>query len=160
MPPPPPPEPKPAALRFSARDVKFFLSSPAFVLVALALAAAPGLVGMLMPRSPQETTAPVPLPVPQVPVLKTTPSAAMPALAAMLPGKLPSPGPNQKRSGTCDPERAQVEINGGCWVETKTPPPCPRGKQWEHEGRCWLPVADAKPVPTTGEPRPVGIADP
>lgn len=103
---------------------------------------------------------PAPLPAPQVPVLETTPAAAMPALAAMLPGRLPSPGPNQKRSGTCDPERAQVEINGGCWVETKTPPPCPRGKQWEHDGRCWLPVAEAKPVPTTGDPRTTGVADP
>lgn len=156
---PRPPETKPAALRFSARDVKFILSSPAFVLVALALAAAPGLVGVLT-TTPKLEHGPTPLPSPQVPLLETTPAGALPMLAAMLPSALPSPGPNQKRAGTCDPERAQVELAGGCWVETKTTPPCPRGKQWEHEGRCWLPVADAKPVPTSGERRPLGIADP
>jgi hypothetical protein len=73
-------------------------------------------------------------------------------------GAIPSPGPNQKRK--CDPDRAEQEINGGCWVETTTPPPCPRGKQWEHEGRCWLPVAEAKPVPTSGGSSSPGVADP
>lgn len=73
---------------------------------------------------------------------------------------LPKPGPNQRRAGDCDPDRAQVEINGGCWVKTETKPPCPEGKQWEHEGRCWLPVAPAAPVPTTGGAFPVTVADP
>lgn len=103
---------------------------------------------------------PLPLPTPQVPLLSTTPSGPLQVFAASLPGKLPSPGPNQKRSGTCDPERAQVELSGGCWVATETPPPCPRAKQWEHEGKCWLPVAEAKPVPTSGEPRSAGVAEP
>lgn len=73
---------------------------------------------------------------------------------------LPHPGPNQKRAEDCDADQAQVPINGGCWVETKKPPPCPRGKLWEHEGKCWLPVAYAARVPTSGEPRPLTVADP
>lgn len=100
---------------------------------------------------------PLPSAVPEVPPLDWTTDGGPMATRQVLAG-FPGPGPNQKRAGHCDPERAQVEINGGCWVETKTPPPCPMGKQWEHEGRCWLPVAEAKPIPTTGEPLPVNVA--
>jgi hypothetical protein len=70
---------------------------------------------------------------------------------------LPSPGPNQKTE--CDSERSEVRLNGGCWVKTEKPPPCPPGKQWEHEGRCWLPVAPAARVPTSGGSLPVSIAE-
>lgn len=129
-------------------------------LVVLALLVPSGLWMGLGDSRSLPPSAPTPIPAPQVPLQESTPTGALPTLAAILPGKLPSPGPNQKRSGTCDPERAQVELSGGCWVETKTRPPCPRGKQWEHDGRCWLPVADAKPVPTTGEPRPFPVAGP
>jgi hypothetical protein len=73
-------------------------------------------------------------------------------------GTLPSPGPNQKRASRCNPKAAQEAINGGCWVQTKTPPPCPEGLQWEHEKKCWLPVAEAKPVPQSGEPQMVNVA--
>lgn len=65
---------------------------------------------------------------------------------------------NQKRAADCDPDRAQVVIDGGCWVKTDKPPPCPKGKLWEHEGKCWFPVAYGKPVPTTGEIRPGNVA--
>lgn len=77
-------------------------------------------------------------------------------LQASIPEK---PGPNQKRAGTCDPRAAQVEINGGCWVKTETAPPCPEGIQWEHEGRCWLPVAPAARLPSSGGSLPVSIAE-
>lgn len=69
------------------------------------------------------------------------------------------PGPNQKRKGTCDPRYSEVEIKGGCWVKTDHPLPCPAGIQWEHEGRCWLPVAPAARVPTSGGSMPVNIAE-
>jgi hypothetical protein len=81
-------------------------------------------------------------------------------LLPLVVGHLPSPGPNQKRTGRCDTEAAEVEINGGCWIKTEKAPPCTMGKLWEHEGRCWRPVAEAKPAPTTGEPRPRGVATP
>lgn len=92
-----------------------------------------------------------------VPFLSSTPEGRPGSVLA----GIPPPGPNQRRAGDCDADRAQVEINGGCWVETKTKPPCPDGKQWEHEGRCWLPVAPAARVPTTGGGGlPVTVADP
>lgn len=69
------------------------------------------------------------------------------------------PGPNQKRAGNCDPQRSEVEIKGGCWVKTEHPLPCPIGVQWEHEGRCWLPVAPAARGPTSGGSLPVSIAE-
>lgn len=102
---------------------------------------------------------PVPAPVPQVPLLSSTP-AALPVLAMVLPGTLPPPGPNQIRAGKCDKRAAEVELNGGCWIKTETPPPCPEGIQWEHAGRCWRPVAPAARAPTTGEPRTAPVADP
>lgn len=95
-----------------------------------------------------------------VPMQEATPTADAGPIIHIVLGKLPPPGPNQLRSGQCDPEQAQVEINGGCWLKTEKPPPCPRGKLWEHEGRCWIPVAQAKPVPQSGEPRPRGVAGP
>lgn len=107
---------------------------------------------------------PPPLPIPleaPVPLLESTPTADAGAFVARsVPGKLPAPGPNQRRAGQCDPEQSQVEVNGGCWVQTTHPPPCPMGKQWEHEGRCWLPVGHAKPIPRSGDPRPLGVAEP
>jgi hypothetical protein len=78
-------------------------------------------------------------------------------LAMVIPGEIPDkPGPNQKRK--CNPKRSEVEINGGCWVKTDHPLPCPEGEQWEHKKRCWLPVAYAAEPPTSGEPLRVNIA--
>jgi hypothetical protein len=99
---------------------------------------------------------PSPLPVP--PLAETTEIAGWNPLAEVL-NTIPPPGPNQKRSGKCNPKAAQVEINGGCWVKTETPRPCPEGIQWEHDdGRCYLPVAEAKPVPQAAEPFRVNVA--
>lgn len=103
---------------------------------------------------------PMPLEAP-VPLLESTPASLDGgAVLHMVLSSLPPPGPNQLRAGQCDPEQAQVTLNGGCWVQTQTPPPCPRGKQWEHEGHCWLPVAPAKPLPTSGGGSTQGVARP
>lgn len=98
---------------------------------------------------------PVPLPVPE---LGYTPGGGRPDVYQVS-GVMPEPGPNQKRAGACDPERSEVAIRGGCWVKTETPPPCPSGKQWEYEGRCWLPVAPAARMPSSGGSLPVTIAE-
>lgn len=97
---------------------------------------------------------------PPVPLLEATSDAGVPGFASIVLGRLPKPGPNQKRAGQCDAGRAQQEINGGCWVKTETPTPCPEGKQWEHEGRCYLPVGPTVRPPSAGEPPPLSIADP
>lgn len=99
---------------------------------------------------------PIPLPVP---VQEWTTEAHGWSPMQVLFATIPPPGPNQKRAGKCNPKAAQVEIRGGCWVKTETPRPCPEGVQWEHDdGRCYLPVAEAKPVPQSGEPKMVNIA--
>lgn len=126
-----------------------------------------GLAGALMfalvmlvapsPRPPPPLPSPLEAPVP---LLEYTPTADAGPVRRSVLGKLPPPAANQRKSGQCDPEQAQVELNGGCWVQTTTPPPCPLGKQWEHEGRCWLPVGVAKPAPTSGGGEPRGVADP
>jgi hypothetical protein len=135
---------------------KLRLVVPPAALFVLALCM-PGGAMLLM----HEAAAPVPLPRPSMPPQEWTTDVprGFSALGMHL-QVLPLPGPNQKRSGECDPDQAQVEINGGCWVETKRPPPCPSMKLWEHSGKCWLPVAHAARLPTSGEPRNPSVAEP
>jgi hypothetical protein len=108
---------------------------------------------LLHPEPP--AVGPTPLPVPQL--AETTEIKGWSPMLELL-RTIPPPGPNQKK-GKCNPKASQVEINGGCWVKTDHPKPCPEGIQWEHDdGRCYLPVAEAKPVPQSGEPQVVNIA--
>lgn len=124
-------------------------------------AAVVGILALLvLPSQLQSPGLPLPAPVPQVPLQAVSVGAVPHAFASVVQGGLPSPGPNQKRSGQCDGDQAQEEINGGCWVATNKPPPCPRGKLWEHEGKCWTPVAVLPRVPTSGELRPTPVAEP
>lgn len=114
----------------------------------------------LVPSQLQSPGLPLPAPVPQVPLQTASVGAVPHVLASVTVGRLPPPGPNQKRSGQCDEEQAQVELNGGCWVATERPPPCPRGKLWEHEGKCWTPVAVLPREPTSGDARYGNVAEP
>jgi len=63
------------------------------------------------------------------------------------PGETPRPVPNQKRAPcTVGLER---EIAGACWVATEhRPPSCPP-QTVAYEGKCLLPVATPRPVPST-----------
>lgn len=97
---------------------------------------------------------------PMVPLLEASVDAGVPAFASFVLGRLPRPGPNQRLEGDCEPRRSQVAINGGCWVQTNHPLPCPEGVQWEHDGRCYLPVGPTVRPPSAGEPSPLTIADP
>lgn len=153
-----PPPPREFVLSLIVRDLR--VRVPRWVgLIVLTLALPTGLWAALGDSRSIPPLGPIPTPGPQVPLLTATP-AVLPVLAMALPGKLPPPGPNQLRAGKCDKRAAAVEVNGGCWLKTETPPPCPEGIQWEHEGRCWLPLAAAKPMPTTGEPRTAPVAAP
>lgn len=87
-----------------------------------------------------------------------------PPVFAFLPGTLPSPGPNQiKVAEKCEPP-AKFR-RGGCWVAiSDEKPPCdpPPGRPrrlWPDEDRCWFPVAEAKPPPTSGGSYPATIAE-
>lgn len=115
---------------------------------------------LLPPRA-----APVPAPAAwQVPPMDWTTDSTylVPhVLASASTGALPPPGPNQKRAGSCEPG-VEEEISGGCWLATDKMPPCPlpRGGWvfFAHEGKCWLPVAHARGLPTTGDTTRVNIA--
>jgi hypothetical protein len=121
-------------------------------------AVALGLVGALLLPSHLQSQPPLPAPVPQVPLQAASVGAVPHAFASVAQGGLPPPGPNQKRAEDCDPEHFEVH-SGGCWLETTKTPPCPKG-QWEHERKCWFPVAHAARVPTSGEPHRVPVAEP
>jgi hypothetical protein len=159
MPTQPPLPPRQEPLTIALKGLRVVIPTAALVLLALVLA--PGLAYLVLPGGASQALekGPVPLLVPPVPLLSSAPMT-LPVLAMVLPGKLPPPGPNQLRAGKCNAKGAEVELSGGCWLQTTTPPPCPEGIQWEHEGKCWRPVAEAKPVPTTGEPRSAGVAGP
>lgn len=154
MPTPPPQRAEP--LTIAVKGLKVVI--PTAVIISVTIFLTPGLAYLVVPTAPPPA-GPVPLPGPQVPLLSSTP-ALMPALTMALPGTLPPPGPNQLRAGKCDERGSEVAINGGCWVATDKKPPCPDGIQWEYEKRCWRPVAEIKPVPTTGEVRVPGVANP
>ncbi len=87
------------------------------------------------------------------------------ASVSVLLNGLPAPGPNQiRRAEFC--EMPARPLGGGCWlpIADETPPcdPAP-GKQrklWPYEERCWFPVSQAKPTPTSGESRPAAFANP
>lgn len=107
---------------------------------------------------------PVPAPNharPAVPLMESTTDAAPRALGSTpLPDDFPNPNPLQKQKGQCDPEASEVEINGGCWIQTTHSLPCPKNKQWEYDKKCWRPVFRAARPPTTGEPQNTPIATP
>ena len=151
---PNPPPAKPLLLSLLIERLRLDVPQWAVVLAILTPGGAWMALGDSRTSSP---TGPVPAPVPQVPLLSTTP-AALSHVPQMWVSALPRPGPNQLRAGKCDKRAAHVELNGGCWIKTETPRPCPEGIQWEHDGKCWLPVAEARPVPTTGEPRAAPVA--
>jgi hypothetical protein len=127
-----------------------FVAPGAVVVGALAI--------WLVPAQLSEHTLPRPAPVPQVPLQASSVGAVPQVIASVMQGGLPPPGPNQKTAEDCNPDHFEVH-NGGCWLATEKKPPCPRG-QWEHEKRCWFPVAHAARTPTSGEPHRVPVAEP
>lgn len=152
-------EPKPPPM-FSRMESIRVTMTPKVLRVVVgvlgALLVPAGAMAILHPSPSSPQRGPSPLPVPQ---LEETTDARGWSIIHVVAGAIPPPGPNQKRAGQCRPERSEVEINGGCWVMTTHPKPCPEGYQWEDEkGRCWLPVAHAKPVPQSGEPQMVNVA--
>ena len=70
--------------------------------------------------------------------------------SALIAEPMPSkPYPGQVRP-PCKPEWAQVEINGGCWVELAMRAPC--GQTTEHAGKCYLPAKAAPRLPQSLTP--------
>ncbi|ATB38915.1 hypothetical protein CYFUS_004352 [Cystobacter fuscus] len=50
------------------------------------------------------------------------------------------PLPNQS-TVPCNSKLAELEINGGCWMELARRPPCIEENQAEYQGKCYYPVA-------------------
>lgn len=117
-----------------------------------------GLAALVLVPAQLSEHLPVPAPVPQVPLQASSVGTVPQVIASVVHTGLPLPGPNQKTAEDCNPAHFEVH-NGGCWLETKKAPPCPKG-QWEHERRCWFPVAHAARTPTSGEPHRVPVAEP
>jgi hypothetical protein len=113
-----------------------------------------GVLAVSTARAPryvaQEEAFEAPVPVEAWPV----DAGATPPVLAVLP-KVPG-----QKMGRCDPDLGEIELFGGCWMETKVPPPCPKGKLYTHEGKCWRPIPRAERTPTSGNRRPGGVAEP
>jgi hypothetical protein len=61
---------------------------------------------------------------------------------------LPKKPFKEQKTQDCSKKRAEVLINGGCWVPVKLPErkagqPCPNGL-YEDKGECYIPVAKPK----------------
>lgn len=72
-------------------------------------------------------------------------------VARPMPGK---PFEGQKRP-PCDKALGQVEIVGACWLALEVRPsqvPGCGADYFEHDGKCYLPVKQAKRPPTSVEP--------
>lgn len=86
------------------------------------------------------------------------------ALGAVAIEELPAPSPRQRLKPNCDPD-LERELRGACWVPVDVKP-CPRGKAYlndkgpDADGKCYARGMRAEPVPTSGEPRPAGMAEP
>jgi hypothetical protein len=68
-------------------------------------------------------------------------STALASIAFPMPAK---PYSDQAKP-PCRPQQAEVEINGGCWVETTKRPPCEN--TFEYKGRCYVVVGERAPRP-------------
>ena len=121
--------------------------------VALMVGAASLSVATKKPRPPPaEEEISLPVPVEHWPAdAGVTPAPQVLNLLPDVPGQ---------KVGRCDPELGEVEIRGRCWMKTDLPPPCPKGKLYPYEGKCWRPIPKAARAPTSGAPRPGGVAEP
>lgn len=73
--------------------------------------------------------------------------------------KLPAPYPNQKKP-PCEPY-LEEDFEGFCWTYLGVKPPCPEGKAWERDGKCYQRALKAARVPSSGDPQlPGGVANP
>lgn len=146
---PQPPPFRPLAVSVVVERLRIVLPIAAVALLVAALS--PGLAVLLMSREPTTTATNTPQ--------EWTVGASPLAMASMAQGSLPPPDPRQKRK-PCNPD-FEVEIEGLCWVQlvaAKCPPDA-----IAHGGKCLWRVLKAEKLPqqpTSGEQRPLGVADP
>jgi hypothetical protein len=112
---------------------------------ACAMAALAGTAVMLWPRPPEPSEAkhapPLAAAALTEPILWLDQGYEPPLVIGYPPLEAPLLG---QRKPPC--ELPSVELRGHCWVQLAHNWPCPRGSAL-HEGRCYLPVSERKPVP-------------
>jgi hypothetical protein len=146
----PPPTLRPLAVSIVVDGLRLYV--PVAAVAVLVLALTPGLLSLLMGPAKMPATEP------------EQRWTAGPGVASMamdvVRGALPAPDPRQRKA-PCDPD-VEREVGGYCWVPIAVWP-CPKGKTWEHAGKCYqraLRVEKLPRDPTSGEGRPLGVADP
>jgi hypothetical protein len=153
MPKPPPPF-RPLAVSIVVERLRIVLPIAAVALVVVALS--PGLALLLMPRPPP-SLAPA-----MQPEEEYTSGAHLSTFAALAYGALPAPDPRQ-RTPPCAEDVGEEEFSGACWLRLDIQPPCPAGKTWERNRKCYtraLRVEKLPREPTSGEHRTLGVANP
>lgn len=129
---------------------------PVAAVAVLVLAVTPGLALLLFqpPLGPQEA------PREQRWTAGTGAVASL-SLAAVS-GALPPADPRQRRP-PCLERIGEEAFNGVCWLRLDVRPPCPKDPEayaWEHNGKCYAYALKAAGLPTSGEGRPLGVAEP
>jgi hypothetical protein len=144
------------SLRLAVKDFVFTLPTVVALLCVAGLLGVP--LGLAYRAGMGET-----LPHPAVDQRWTAGTGSVASMASwVVRGALPAPDPRQRRP-PCDESVGEVELEGACWIWLGKPPPCPPGKAWERGGRCYMAVLKAEKLPrdpTSGEGRPLGVADP
>lgn len=146
-----PPEPQP--LRVTVRDLVVTIPT------VVALLTVAGLIGLPLSLSYRSGMEAAPEPPEQRWTAGTGTAASLATLAVR--GALPAPDPRQKRA-PCDDELAEEEIGGVCWQRLPVAK-CNEMKAFSHNGNCYLRVMKVAPLPrdpTSGDGRPLGVADP
>lgn len=154
MPKPPEQPHEPAPILLSLRDLTLKIPT---VVGLLAVAIVLGVPLGLTYRAGQMEA--VPAPTEQRWTASSGLSVAVAAMA--LRGALPGPDPRQKRA-PCDAEVAEEEIGGVCWIRLDVEK-CNAKKAYPINGKCYWRALRPEPLPrepTSGEGRPLGVADP
>jgi hypothetical protein len=139
-------------------------SPSAFFLAIIPLPIAALIIGGIVlvvhgyPSRPLGEALAVPLPNLEQAQQEWTTAAPVASFATMTnAGKLPAVD-NRQLLAPCDPD-LYVTINGACWIPLALEK-CPKGKAFEHEGKCYARALRAERVPQSGEPRASSVANP
>lgn len=150
---PPPPEPRPLSL--TVRDLALTVPT----VVAMLLVA--GLLGLPFALTYQAGQDSAPQAGPEQRWTAGTGTMASLSMAVVR-GALPPADPRQRRP-PCLERIGEEAFNGVCWLRLDVRPPCPKDLEayaWEHNGKCYAYALKPAGLPTSGEGRPLGVAEP
>jgi hypothetical protein len=144
------------SLRLAVKDFVFTLPTVVALLCVAGLLGVP--LGLAYRAGMGEA-----LPSPAVEQRWTAGTGSVASLASwVVRGALPAPDPRQRRP-PCASSIGEEAINGVCWLRLDIRPPCPKDPEayaWEHNGKCYAYALKPAGLPTSGEGRVPGVADP